>query len=150
MELGSLWSQNRFIETKFWFGNYMSWFLGAISKHAPKFQKGWFGPYKIQFVIWLIILFYLSPSISLILTQCLSTLTSWSHTWRTPKLHDGFNCESKGENKGRKRSSGVLPGSQHFGGRRACWSSRMGLGWTISSSIIHKYLYKPNNKLVSA
>ncbi len=33
----SLWSQNRFIKTKFQFGDYVSWFLGAVSKHALKF-----------------------------------------------------------------------------------------------------------------
>jgi hypothetical protein len=31
----------------------------------------------------------------------------------------------------------------------ACWSSGMGLGRTISNSIIHMYLYKINNKLVN-
>jgi hypothetical protein len=44
---------------------------------------------------------------------------------RTPKLFDGLNCESKGEDIERKRSWGTLPGSQHFGGRRVCWSSRI-------------------------
>jgi hypothetical protein len=34
----SLWSQNRFIETKLQFGKYVLWFPGADSKHAPKFQ----------------------------------------------------------------------------------------------------------------
>jgi hypothetical protein len=37
-----------------------------------------------------------------------------------------FNYESKGENNRRIKSWGTLPGSQHFGGRGACWSSRMG------------------------
>ncbi len=32
----------------------------------------------------------------------------------------------KGENNGRTRSWGTLLDSQHFGGRRACWSSGMG------------------------
>jgi hypothetical protein len=35
------------------------------------------------------------------------------------------------------------------GGRRAWWSSRMGLGRVTSGSIIHTDLHKPNNKLVS-
>jgi hypothetical protein len=47
----SLWPQNWFIETKFQFGDYVLWFLGAISKHAPKFQKQWLGPYQIQYCL---------------------------------------------------------------------------------------------------
>ncbi len=35
-----------------------------------------------------------------------------------PKLFDGFNYESKGENNKRRRSSIVLLGSQHFEGRK--------------------------------
>jgi hypothetical protein len=40
--------------------------------------------------------------------------------WRTPKLFDKLNCNSKCENNGRMKSSGMLFGSQHFGGRGAC------------------------------
>jgi hypothetical protein len=36
-----------------------------------------------------------------------------------PKLFDGLNYESKGENNGR-RSWGTLFGSQHFEGKKAC------------------------------
>jgi hypothetical protein len=43
-----------------------------------------------------------------------------------PQLLNGFNCESKGENNGRRRSWGMLLSSQHFGGKGACWSSEMG------------------------
>jgi len=43
-----------------------------------------------------------------------------------PKLLDGFNCESKGENIGRRRSWGASLGSEYFGGRRARWSFGMG------------------------
>jgi len=57
--------------------------------------------------------------------------------WPTPKLFDGFNCESKGENSGKKKSWGVLPGSYHFNNRRACWSSEMRLGKLTSNSITH-------------
>jgi hypothetical protein len=32
----------------------------------------------------------------------------------------------KGENNERVRNWGTLPGSQHFEGKRACWSSGMG------------------------
>jgi len=71
-------------------------------------------------------------------------------TWRTPKLLNGFNFESKGEAIRRKKSWGALSGSQHFGGRGACWSSEMRLGRLTSHSIIHANLHKPNNKLVSA
>jgi hypothetical protein len=27
------------------------WFLGSISKHAPKILRQWFGPYKIQYCL---------------------------------------------------------------------------------------------------
>jgi hypothetical protein len=37
--------------------------------------------------------------------------------WRTPKLFDGLNYESKGEDIER-RSWGAFPGSQHFGGKK--------------------------------
>jgi hypothetical protein len=71
-------------------------------------------------------------------------------SWCTPKLLDGLNYESKGENNGRKRSWDALPSSRHFGRRGACWSSGMGLRQTTSDSIIHLDLHKPNNKLISA
>jgi hypothetical protein len=45
---------------------------------------------------------------------------------------------------------GTFPDSQHFRGRRACWSSGMGLRKVISKSITHTNLHKSNNKLVSA
>jgi hypothetical protein len=45
---------------------------------------------------------------------------------------------------------GVFLYSQHFGGKGACWSFRMGLGRLTSNSITHTDLHKPNNKLVSA
>jgi hypothetical protein len=70
--------------------------------------------------------------------------------WCTLRLLDGLNCKSKGENNGRRRSWGAFLGLQHFGGRGACWSSRMGLGRLTSNSITHTNLYKPNNKLDSA
>ncbi len=66
-----------------------------------------------------------------------------------PKLLDGLNCESKGEDNGRKKSLDALFDSQHFGGRRACWSFEMGLGRLTSNSITHTDLHKLNNKLVS-
>jgi hypothetical protein len=46
--------------------------------------------------------------------------------WHTPKLFDGFNYESKNDDIERKRSWGMLLGSQHFKGRGVCWSFRMG------------------------
>jgi hypothetical protein len=61
--------------------------------------------------------------------------------WCTPKLLDGFNCKSKSEDNGRKRSWGAFLGSQH---------SRMGLGRLTSTSLTHTDLHKPNNKLVHA
>jgi hypothetical protein len=37
----SLWSHNQYIETKFWFGDYVLWFLRVITTHSPKFQRRW-------------------------------------------------------------------------------------------------------------
>ncbi len=67
-----------------------------------------------------------------------------------PKLLDGLNCKSKGEDNGKKKNRGVLPSSLHFRGRGVCWSSGMRLGRLTSNSITHTGLHKPNNKLVSA
>ncbi len=66
-----------------------------------------------------------------------------------PKLLDGLNYKSKGENNGRRKSWGALFSLQHVRGIGACWSSRMGLGKLIRNSRTHTDLYKPNNKLVS-
>jgi hypothetical protein len=49
-----------------------------------------------------------------------------------------------------KRSWGAFPSLQHFEGRRVCWSFEMGLRRMTSGSIIHTYMHKLNNKLVSA
>ncbi len=46
--------------------------------------------------------------------------------WCTPKLHEKFKCEYEGENNER-RSWGMLFSSQHVGGKKACWSSRIGI-----------------------
>ncbi len=43
-----------------------------------------------------------------------------------PKLLDGPNYESKGDDNERKSNWSALPGSQHFKGRGVCWSSEMG------------------------
>jgi hypothetical protein len=57
----------------------------------------------------------------------------------------------KVKNNKRIRSWGTFLNLQHFGGRRACWSSRMGiLGRMTSRSIIHTDLQKPNNKFINA
>jgi hypothetical protein len=40
--------------------------------------------------------------------------------WCTPKLLDGLNYESKDEDNRKRRSWGVVLGSQHFEGKGAC------------------------------
>ncbi len=50
-----------------------------------------------------------------------------------PQAHYGPNCESKGEDNGRRRSWGALFNSQHFKGRGVCWSFGMGLGRMTSN-----------------
>ncbi len=47
----SLWSQNRYIEIEFQFGDYVLWFPRVVSKHAPKVLRGWFGPCRIQYCL---------------------------------------------------------------------------------------------------
>jgi hypothetical protein len=47
----SLWSKNQRIETKFQFGDNVLWFLKVILVHVPKFQRRWFGPYRIQYCL---------------------------------------------------------------------------------------------------
>jgi hypothetical protein len=74
--------------------------------------------------------------------------------WRTPKLLDRLNYESKGENSGRRRNWGTLPSLQHYGGGGGVEGRARvmgcGLRQVTSKSIIHTNLHKPNNKLVSA
>jgi hypothetical protein len=91
----------------------------------------------------------------ILLWRCmLKVSTHWK--WHTPKLLDGFNCGSKGEDIGRKRSWGAFVGSQHFEGRGVCWNSSMGTRkidkqFNYSHGLAtHTDLHKPNNKLVSA
>ncbi len=44
----------------------------------------------------------------------------------------------------------MLPGSQHFEGRGACWNFKMGLGRMTSTYSLIRTCTKPNNKLISA
>ncbi len=60
-------------------------------------------------------------------TKTHAFLACFDITWCTPKLLDGFNYESKGEDNKRRRSWSVLLSSQHFGGIGACWSFEMGI-----------------------
>ncbi len=72
-----------------------------------------------------------------------SQSTIWYFIWHTPKFLDGRNCESKGKDNGRKRSWGVLPNSQHFGDRGACWSSGMRLGRMTSNQSLTQTCTNP-------
>lgn len=47
----SLWSHSRYIEIKFQWEDYVSWFLGVDYKHVFKFQRKWFKTYRIQYVL---------------------------------------------------------------------------------------------------
>jgi len=60
--------------------------------------------------------------------------------WRTPKLLDRPNYDSKGENNKRIRSWGTLPNSQHFRGRGVCWS--LGMGTRMNDKQIN-YSHRP-------
>ncbi len=69
--------------------------------------------------------------------------------WCTPKLFNKLNYKSKCENNEKIMNWGVLLGLQHFMDKGLCWSSEMGLEWTISKSIAHTDLHKPNNQFIS-
>jgi len=77
---------------------------------------------------------------------CSGGSTSMTH----PKLLDGLKCESKSEDNGKNKSWGTFLGSQHFEGKRVCWSFKMKLERLTRNSITHTDLHKLNNKLVSA
>jgi len=70
--------------------------------------------------------------------------------WRTPKLPDRFNCESKVKTmEGWK--VGVHSLAHSTSGVEGCVGALgWGLGQMTSMLIIHMDLHKPNNKLVSA
>jgi len=70
--------------------------------------------------------------------------------WHTPKLFDRLKRESKMKTSEEQGVGNMFPGSQHFGGRRACWSSKMGLGKMTKNYSLTWTCTKPNNKLVSA
>jgi len=56
--------------------------------------------------------------------------------WCAPKLFKRPKGGVQSEIMEEKDSWGMLPNSQHFGGRRVCWSSEIKLGWT------HKQKFK--------
>jgi len=65
--------------------------------------------------------------------------------WRTPKLLNGLKCESKLK---RTEKQGVRARSlahRTLRGKRACWSSGMGLGKMISINF-HMDLHKTNTR----
>jgi len=136
-----------------------SWFLSTLS---PSLWLYHCAPFKSLF-------FLLPPFLSWVISQwklshhlqvCLLSLSFFPillhhlflppQFWRTPKLLDGLNCESKGEDNEKRKIWGSLPGSQHFEGRKVCLSFGMGLRRMTSNLITHMDFHKPNNKLVSA
>jgi hypothetical protein len=70
--------------------------------------------------------------------------------WCAPKLLDRFKYEFEVKTRKEQGIGDTVFGSQHFGGRGACWSSGMGLGRLISTQSFTRTYTKPNNKLVSA
>jgi hypothetical protein len=95
-----------------WLIELLQMHLKVLRQHGCVLWESWIGQYvlaKIKSCFW---------------GSCeiFKQINNWfGYTfWRTPKLFDGLNCESKGEDNGRRTSWGALPGSQHFEGRRAC------------------------------
>jgi hypothetical protein len=46
-----LWSQQKNIDKKFQFGNYVLWFPKGKKTHMGKFKKRRFGPFKVQYCL---------------------------------------------------------------------------------------------------
>jgi hypothetical protein len=46
-----LWSQQKHIEIKFQFENYVLWFPKGEKTCLGKFKKRWFGPFKVQYFL---------------------------------------------------------------------------------------------------
>jgi hypothetical protein len=67
-----------------------------------------------------------------------------------PKFLDRLNCESKGENNGRRRSWGMLLACSTSKVKGRAGAPEWGLGRLTNNSITQTDLHKPNNKLVSA
>jgi hypothetical protein len=98
-----------------------SW-LGQLGFGVTKFPFGHWKVYVVFFVVMWPLVHIKRLQVSQFPTfphgvQSLAiiTTTSLHLQWRTPKLLDGLNCESKNEGNERKRSLGMLPNSQPFG-----------------------------------
>jgi hypothetical protein len=59
-----------------------------------------------------------------------------------PQAPYGPNYKSKSEDRKRRRNWGAFLDSQHFRGRRACWSSGMGLGRMTSNQSLTRTCIK--------
>jgi hypothetical protein len=51
----------------------------------------------------------------------------FSRSYLTHPQIPWLNCKFKGENNKKIESGSMFFGSQHFGGKNACWSSKMGI-----------------------
>ncbi len=46
-----MWNQQKHIEKKFKFRDYVFWFPKGEKTHMGKFKKRWFGPFKVQYYL---------------------------------------------------------------------------------------------------
>jgi hypothetical protein len=46
-----MWSQQKHIENKFQFGDYVLWFPKGKKTHLSKLKKIWFGPFKVWYCL---------------------------------------------------------------------------------------------------
>jgi hypothetical protein len=46
-----VWNQQKNIEKKFQFGDYVLWFPKGEKTHLGKFRKIWFGPFRVQYCL---------------------------------------------------------------------------------------------------
>jgi hypothetical protein len=72
---------------------------------------------------------YGSYTCALVVVQ-LWTLFTWLNIthWHAPNLGYRLKCKSEMKTIEEQEVEDTFPSSQHFGGKRACWSSGMGLG----------------------
>jgi hypothetical protein len=59
------------------------------------------------------------------------------HTWHTPKLLNGHKCESKLKTTKKEGVEAHSLAHSILKGKRACWSSGMGLGRVTSINYSH-------------
>jgi hypothetical protein len=80
-----LWSQEKNIEKKFQFGDYVLWFPKREKTHLGKFKQKWFSPFTVQYylpnnIILLVFVNNFEPNLVLVNVNKLKPLTCVDQT----------------------------------------------------------------------